>query len=244
MNDRTSNYTINTYSRERLFIALCDIAILIACCTLLAYIYQKEAGWFTALLAIEAIIIVVIRHIGMVFLNKSWLDSFLNRALKKTADLLLSSLFLLTAFPVIYLMSAVYIRCRKGFAHGPILRFKRMRTNAGSFSALLFNESGTIIDRPLINRIPVFFNVIIGDLSLCDFMTLQEDTPEEAQDQICQIAEQTEEDIQEADSLPQDNTYSQVDEPSTEATALPAEPHALSTEANALSTENDNNIQI
>ena len=75
-------------------------------------------------------------------------------------------------------------------------------------------------------------------------MTLQEDTPEEAQDQICQIAEQTEEDIQEADSLPQDNTYSQVDEPSTEATTLPAEPHALATEANALSTENDNNIQI
>ena len=130
-------------------------------------------GWLIALLAIEVVSIIVIRHLGMTILNKFWLESYLNRALKKLADLLLSSLVLLTAFPVIYLLTAVYTRCSKGFAHGSILRFKRMHTQAGSFSALLFNECGAITDQPLINRTPIFFNVLIGDLSLWDIMTLQ-----------------------------------------------------------------------
>lgn len=199
MNDKTNNYTINSSGRDRLFIAICDIAILIACCILFVCIYNGFTGWLIALLAIEVVSIIVIRHLGMTILNKFWLESYLNRALKKLADLLLSSLVLLTAFPVIYLLTAVYTRCSKGFAHGSILRFKRMHTQAGSFSALLFNECGAITVQPLINRIPIFFNVLIGDLSLWDIMTLQEEVSEEPQEQTYPITELSNEDTPETD---------------------------------------------
>lgn len=209
MNDKTNNYTIKSSGRERLFIAICDIAILIACCILFVCIYKGFTGWLIALLAIEVVSIIVIRHLGMTILNKFWLESYLNRALKKLTDLLLSSLVLLTAFPVIYLLTAVYTRCSKGFAHGSILRFKRMYTQAGSFSALLFNECGAITDQPLINRIPIFFNVLIGDLSLWDIMTLQEEVSEvseEPQEQTCPITELSNEDTPETDFHLEDDT--------------------------------------
>jgi hypothetical protein len=81
-----------------------------------------------------------------------------------------------------------------------------MHTQAGSFSALLFNECGAITDQPLINRIPIFFNVLIGDLSLWDIMTLQEEVSEEPQEQTCPITELSNEDTPETDFHLEDDT--------------------------------------
>lgn len=209
MDKHIINRTIDIQKRERLFIAICDIAILIACCIILVQGYHKYFNWLMVLFSLNLISLIAIRQIGMSLLNKTWLDSYLNRSLKRITDFSLAIIYMLTALPIIYLLFAICLRTQKKFANTPILYYQRMHTNIRSFDSLTFTKTSTFLDHPCLKHAPIAINIAAGTLSIWDLGTLQEDMP--ATSDAPDIASISTEEIIEPSTLVQNNIYSETD---------------------------------
>lgn len=168
------NPTTNTHKYQSPIVILCDIAILNACCATIAYYYTEGLDWISLFLAINAILIIAIRHICMNLLGIGWLESFLNRAIKRLADIVFSAIFLLSIFPIAYVISAILIRAKKGFADGSIISIQEMQFKEKRFSSIVFSESDTIFDNPFLSHLPLAFNVLFGTISIWDLTSVRE----------------------------------------------------------------------
>ncbi len=113
------------------------------------------------------------------------LRSMGNRALKRSLDLLVSSIFLLTLFPVIYVIVAVVIKCQ---SPGPVffrqkrtglygkdfycIKFRSMHVNADADKVQATEHDprkfpfGDFMRRANIDELPQFINVFLGTMSL------------------------------------------------------------------------------
>ena len=108
-----------------------------------------------------------------------------NRTLKRTCDILMSSLFLFTAFPIIYIVFGLLIKLSSA---GPILfkqkrsgldgkefylyKFRSMRVNADSDAVQATKDDarktkiGEFMRHTSIDELPQFINVLKGDMSV------------------------------------------------------------------------------
>lgn len=113
------------------------------------------------------------------------LHSMGNRAIKRTLDLLVSSVFLATLFPIVYTIVAAIIKCQ---SPGPVLfRQKRTGLYGNEFYCLKFRSMhvnadadkvqatendprkfpfGDFMRRHNIDELPQFINVLMGSMSL------------------------------------------------------------------------------
>lgn len=114
--------------------------------------------------------------------RKEPLLNFENRVLKRAFDLICSSLFLLTVFPVIYVVTAVIIKLK---SRGPVLTVQdRTGWNKRVFGAVKFRTEpygkeehdeqtpersfpfGDFMRQTHIDELPMFINVFFGSMSL------------------------------------------------------------------------------
>lgn len=113
------------------------------------------------------------------------LRSFGNRAMKRTLDLVVSTIFLLTLFPIIYVIVAVVIKCQ---SPGPVFfrqkrnglygkefycyKFRSMHVNADADKVQATENDprkfpfGDFMRRANIDELPQFINVFVGNMSL------------------------------------------------------------------------------
>ena len=96
------------------------------------------------------------------------LRSFGNRAMKRTLDLLVSTIFLLTLFPIIYVIVAAVIKCQ---SPGPVF-FRSMHVHADADKVQATENDprkfpfGDFMRRANIDELPQFINVFVGNMSL------------------------------------------------------------------------------
>lgn len=129
-----------------------------------------------------------ISHIGSTILltaRSEPLRLFENRLIKRLFDLVISGLFLMTAFPVIYVIAAIIIKRqspgpvifvqRRNGLNGQVFncyKFRSMRVNseADTRQALPGDDRtfpfGSFMRRTNIDELPQFINVFLGDMSL------------------------------------------------------------------------------
>ena len=113
------------------------------------------------------------------------LQELTNRFIKRTFDIAVSALFLLTVFPIVYLVAGIIIKCQ---SRGPIIfKQKRNGLNGREFYCLKFRSMhvnkqadtlqatehdprkfrfGDLMRRTNIDELPQFINVLRGDMSL------------------------------------------------------------------------------
>ena len=114
--------------------------------------------------------------------RKEPLLNFENRAIKRALDLLCSALFLLTVFPIIYIVAAVIIKLK---SPGPVLVVhERTGWNKRAFRAVKFRTApyskeenrelteqqefpfGSFMRQTRLDKLPMFINVFFGSMSL------------------------------------------------------------------------------
>lgn len=174
MNKNIADYT----DRFRLHLVLaCDIIMLSAVCMALCYALFVGLTYFLIWLGLNAITMIVFRHWLYYSLQIPWLSSHFNRALKRFADIILSTAYILTLLPLIFVVQALVTKRKSG---GPVLSFRQMRIGEGKpFIAMLFcNKS--VWDIRFLNYSPIAFNILVGTLSIWDLSMLQECKENEA----------------------------------------------------------------
>lgn len=155
----------------------------------------------------------------MNLLGIGWLESILNRFIKRLTDIVISTFFLLTVFPIAYVISAILIRIQKGFADGSIIRIQEMQIKGRHFSSIAFSKSGTIFDRPLLSNLPLAFNILLGTISIWDIASVQE----------IQVQQVNEEEVQTEEACVKEDTT--------------AEDNNITIETTTSETENNSQIQ-
>lgn len=152
-------------------ISACDIIMLNACLVSLYYGLCINQDFLLALLIFNAISILALRYYLSNALQIPWLYSPFNRALKRTTDICLSILFLLTIFPLVYVFQAI---CTKKFHSGPILESCHIKgSNEQVFTAIKFRNN-SFCDKTYLRLSPIVFNVILGHFSLWEIKHIQE----------------------------------------------------------------------
>ncbi|MDE5560500.1 MAG: hypothetical protein K2J00_01660 [Bacteroidaceae bacterium] len=116
-----------------------------------------------------------------------WLESPLNRTLKRLADISLSLLFLLTIFPIIFILQAIVSKRNNSKS---ILTSHKMHVgNEKHISGVVFRTSIF----PMVNhaeRFPLALNILVGSISIWD-LPLLEDAPDYAGNARCGTENQT-----------------------------------------------------
>lgn len=124
-------------------------------------------------------------NIPIVSLRKVPLDSFINSAIKRTFDLIFSTIFLLTVFPVLLLIIGTAIKLS---SKGPIFFLqKRTGKNGKTFTCIKFRSMqinteahqtqatkgdkrvtkiGLFIRKTNLDETPQFINVLLGDMTI------------------------------------------------------------------------------
>lgn len=142
----------------------CDIMLINACVVVIAYCIIWQVDWLWYLSFLNTAAIVALRYWISSILKINWLASPLNLVLKRLADILLSLIFLFTAFPVIIVMKAIMMRATQSGSGKSILTTGHMQCRNGKpFKAIIFNSNtwtGSISEKT-----PLVINILAGSIS-------------------------------------------------------------------------------
>lgn len=149
----------------------CDLIILNACCLTALQAWLVRMDWVWGLSLLNCLAVIALRLWLMRSLQISWMTSPLNRGLKRAADIMLATLFMATAFPIIILIQAIIIKSSKRH-RGPLFSAKEVWVgNKRHFTALIFSncpQRGGFN----IGMTPLVMRLFTGKLSLSDISSL------------------------------------------------------------------------
>lgn len=133
----------------------------------------------------KSMVMEVIESIPLLTIRREPLQSMYNRFLKRTFDLLFSTMVLLTIYPILYLVLGILIKLS---SPGPILfkqkrtglygrdfecfKFRTMRVNADADTVQAVKDDprktriGNFLRKSNLDEFPQFVNVFLGDMSV------------------------------------------------------------------------------
>lgn len=172
-----STYTTSDKNTEHKFqmylISAFDIIMLNACFVVSYYGLYIQTDFLFVLLAINCLAIIGLRQWLSYSLQIPWLYSPFNRAIKRGGDIIVSTLFIFTVLPIIYIVQAI---CTKKKLGGSVVRICHISLeNSKSFKAIAFKENA-ICEKFRLDLAPIAFNIIYGHLSLWDLNAIKEIT--------------------------------------------------------------------
>ena len=170
--------TFNIFTPKGLLIAACDITILNAVCILIAFWAIHDWDWTGYLIVANVVSLLTIKYFSMRLANMHWLDSILNRAVKKITDIAISMIFLLTFFPIIFILATIAIRTTHSATGKSILELRHVIIEDKETILMFFRKSRTIFDNPFLNKTPIAVNILLGQLSLWNLYELKEERVE------------------------------------------------------------------
>ena len=177
-------------------ISVFDISILNSVCIFIAYLFLHEINWLCGLLAVNFLFIVALRQWFMHCLDIHWLESILNKALKRLTDIAVALLFIITLLPILIVICTIILKRQKT---GPVLTFCEISPNADkkNFEGLVFNDSEQLKKYNL-RYAPLAFNLLVGQISLWDLKEFTEIIPhtENVDTEQESISEEIEDDLQ------------------------------------------------
>lgn len=209
-------------------ISVFDISILNSVCIFIAYLFLHEINWLCGLLAVNFLLIVALRQWFMHCLDIHWLESILNKVLKRLTDIAVALLFIITLLPILIVICTIILKRQKA---GPVLTFCEISPHADkkNFEGLVFNDSEQLKKYNL-RYAPLAFNLLVGQISLWDLKEFTEIIPhtENVDTEQESISEEIEDDLQVENTI------------STSQDSLPDAEKDLEDLENAiLTTEND-----
>lgn len=148
-----------------------DIIMLNACGVAIYYALAIDTDYISALLAINGIAIIAFRQWICYSLQIHWLLSPLNRFLKRLADIVLATLFLLTLFPIMIILHAVVTKANH---RGPIFCFRKFTTGQNRFFTAIAFNANPFRGNKILEMTPLAFNIFIGSISIWDLGIVQE----------------------------------------------------------------------
>ena len=169
-------------------ISVFDITILNSFCIFIAYLFLHEINWLWGLLAINFILIVALRQWFMHCLEIHWLESILNKVLKRITDIVVALLFIFTLLPILIIIGTIILKRQKT---GPVLTFREICPNVDkkNFEGLVFNDCEQL-EKFNLRYAPMAFNLLLGQISLWDLKAFTEIIPEtEEQESIFEGSE-------------------------------------------------------
>mgnify|MGYP006991639736 CR=1 FL=1 len=129
-------------------------------------------------------------------LDIHWLESILNKALKRLTDIAVALLFIITLLPILIVICTIILKRQKT---GPVLTFCEICPNADkkNFEGLVFNDSEQLKKYNL-RYAPLAFNLLVGQISLWDLKEFTEIIPhtENVDTEHESISEEIEDDLQ------------------------------------------------
>lgn len=177
-------------------ISVFDISILNSVCIFIAYLFLHEINWLCGLLAVNFLLIVALRQWFMHCLEIHWLESILNKALKRLTDIAVALLFIITLLPILIVICTIILKRQKT---GPVLTFCEICPNADkkNFEGLVFNDSEQLKKFNL-RYAPLAFNLLVGQISLWDLKEFTEiiSHTENVDTEQKSISEEIEDDLQ------------------------------------------------
>lgn len=177
-------------------ISVFDISILNSVCIFIAYLFLHEINWLCGLLVVNFLLIVALRQWFMHCLDIHWLESILNKALKRLTDIAVALLFIITLLPILIVICTIILKRQKT---GPVLTFCEICPNADkkNFEGLVFNDSEQLKKYNL-RYAPLAFNLLVGQISLWDLKEFTEIIPhtENVDTEQESISEEIEDDLQ------------------------------------------------
>ena len=177
-------------------ISVFDISILNSVCIFIAYLFLHEINWLCGLLVVNFLLIVALRQWFMHCLDIHWLESILNKALKRLTDIAVALLFIITLLPILIVICTIILKRQKT---GPVLTFCEIYPNADkkNFEGLVFNDSEQLKKYNL-RYAPLAFNLLVGQISLWDLKEFTEIIPhtENVDTEQESISEEIEDDLQ------------------------------------------------
>lgn len=154
-----------TRSHKHLIYA-CDVMLVNACIAAVAYCMAWHADWIWGLLLFNAAAIIVLRQWISSVLKIHWLESPLNRLLKRLADILLSLTFLLTVFPVMIVVQAVVTKTSRQGRGKSVFEIVRVQVpERRAFHTVAFTLRCPW-GSALVEKAPLAFSILAGRLSL------------------------------------------------------------------------------
>ncbi len=176
-------------------ISVFDISILNSVCIFIAYLFLHEINWLCGLLVVNFLLIVALRQWFMHCLDIHWLESILNKALKRLTDIAVALLFIITLLPILIVICTIILKRQKT---GPVLTFCEICPNADkkNFEGLVFNDSEQLKKYNL-RYAPLAFNLLVGQISLWDLKEFTEIIPhtENVDTEQESISEEIEDDL-------------------------------------------------
>ena len=177
-------------------ISVFDISILNSVCIFIAYLFLHEINWLCGLLVVNFLLIVALRQWFMHCLDIHWLESILNKALKRLTDIAVALLFIITLLPILIVICTIILKRQKT---GPVLTFCEIYPNADkkNFEGLVFNDSEQLKKYNL-RYAPLAFNLLVGQISLWDLKEFTEIIPhtENVDPEQESISEEIKDDLQ------------------------------------------------
>lgn len=164
MNASTTNG--KPYSR---LISVYDLIILNATALTVAYSCSTNIDWLLGFIILNNLAVIALRQWIMHILHIHWLDSLLNRALKRLADIALSLIVLVSIFPITFVFYCVLIKRRH---NGAVIVPCKMQANSKHFSTLKFNIQYDSTN--LFHKAPLALSILIGSISFWDITSVQE----------------------------------------------------------------------
>ncbi len=147
---------------------ICDLIILNTCCLTVLLAWFEEPDWLWGLSLLNCIAVIALRHWLMKSLQIPWLVSILNRALRRTAGIGVSLLFLLTLFPLIIVVQALIAKCSRKHEWGGLFSIAEVQTADGKHLPALVFSNCAIGDCSFLNMTPLALMLLTGTISLDD----------------------------------------------------------------------------
>lgn len=149
----------------------CDLIILNACCLTALQAWLVGTDWLWVMSLLNCTAVVVLRQWLMRSLKITWMTSPLNRALKRTADIMVAILFLATALPVLIAVHTIIIKSSKRH-RGPLFTAKEVNVGGKRrFTAIVFSNcqwNGSLN----MGMTPLAMRLLTGAISLGDLPSL------------------------------------------------------------------------
>ena len=164
------NKDSDTQRFRKILVSACDLIMLSSCSVVFYYTTYNRWDFFALMLCVNAAAIIGLRQWLCFSLDIPWLYSPFNKCLKRGADILLSTMFLLTAFPPILVLQAICIKKSNG---GAILSICKVESGSGGmFQALRFNDN-FFGEKLHLGLTPFAFNILIGNISIWDLNSIK-----------------------------------------------------------------------
>lgn len=166
------NYTKDSRGKFQWHVVLaCDLIMVSSACLSLFYAFYVGLSYLTGWIIFNAVSIIIFKHWLCYSLQIPWLLSPFNRAIKRLGDVIASISFLLTLFPLLFLVQTLATKKRHV---GPVLSVRKVRIGeAPPFLAVLFNHK-FVCGIGYLEYSPIAFNILLGSLSIWDLALLHE----------------------------------------------------------------------